>query len=59
MQNMDLLARNVATRMREIEYNRVCADRAADDDYALLWDAILDEFAAAGIELPPLLNEVK
>jgi hypothetical protein len=60
------LARNVALRMRELDsdiskslYNR--GDNSNDrppegGDYNDLWDAILDEFKAAGISLAPLIN---
>lgn len=52
------LAVRIATRMKEIDEctnDFADADRheSGDERYGLLWDAILDEFNAAGVRLEP------
>lgn len=65
--SLEYLARNLAARMREIESNHVTKsfyrelepdeqdEVPTGDTYNLLWDAILDEFKAAGFDIAMLL----
>jgi hypothetical protein len=45
------LASNMVTRMVEIDIY----ETPDPDAYSYLWDAILDEFKAAGVDLAPMI----
>jgi hypothetical protein len=47
MTDLNKLAFNIATRMKEID----AYETGDHNRYACLWDAVLDEFGAAGISL--------